>query len=98
MPIDRKDVTHVARLARLDLSEQEISLFQEQLSKILAHAEKVTSLDTEGVPATAHAIPLSNVFRSDEIGPSLEQDEALANAPVPENGHFRVPRIIEDEG
>lgn len=96
MAITRKDVEHVARLARLALSEEEITLFQGQLRRILEHAERVTSLDTEGVEPTSHAIPLSNVFREDEVGPCLAQDEALANAPEAEEGQFRVPRIIEE--
>lgn len=96
MAITRKDVEHVARLARLALSEEEIILFQQQLARILDHAERVTSLDTEGVEPTSHAIPLSNVFREDEVGPCLTQDEALANAPEAESGQFRVPRIIEE--
>lgn len=96
MAITRKDVEHVARLARLALSEEEITLFQRQLRRILEHAERVTSLDTEGVEPTSHAIPLSNVFREDEVGPCLAQDEALANAPEAEEGQFRVPRIIEE--
>lgn len=96
MAITRKDVEHVARLARLALSEEEITLFQGQLRRILEHAERVTSLDTEGVEPTSHAIPLSNVFREDEVGPCLAQDEALVNAPEAEEGQFRVPRIIEE--
>lgn len=85
----------MARLARLALTEEEKALFQGQLERILEHAAKVTSLDTEGVPPTSHAIPLSNVFRSDEVEPSITQEEALASAPEAEAGHFRVPRILE---
>ncbi len=85
----------MARLARLALSEDEIELFREQLGRILEHARRVTSLETEGVPPTSHAISVSNVFRADEAGPGLGQREALHNAPEPENGHFRVPRITE---
>lgn len=97
MAITRKDVEHVARLARLELTEEEIVLFQEQLGRILEHAARVTSLDTEGVPPTAHAIQLANVFRNDELVPGLSHEEALASAPESEAGHFRVPRIIEEE-
>lgn len=95
MRISREEVEHVARLARIALTEDEKSLFQEQLGHILEHAAKVTSLDTEGVPPTSHAIPLSNVFRSDEVEPGITQEEALASAPQAEAGHFRVPRILE---
>jgi aspartyl-tRNA(Asn)/glutamyl-tRNA(Gln) amidotransferase subunit C len=97
MPISRKDVEHVARLARLALSEEEITSFEEQLARILEHAERVTSLDTEGVPPTSHAIAQANVFREDVVGECLPQDAALANAPQAESNQFRVPRIIEDE-
>jgi aspartyl-tRNA(Asn)/glutamyl-tRNA(Gln) amidotransferase subunit C len=95
--ITRQDVDHVARLARLALADDELDALQEQLSKILDHAARVTALDTEGVPPTSHAIPLSNVFRPDEPAPCLTQEEALALAPEAEAGHFRVPRILEAE-
>ena len=99
MSISREEVIHVARLARLALTEEEIALYAEQLGRILGHADRVTSLDTEGVPPTAQAIALANVFRPDTPGepaPCLTQEEALANAPAVEAGHFRVPRILED--
>jgi aspartyl-tRNA(Asn)/glutamyl-tRNA(Gln) amidotransferase subunit C len=95
--ITRKDVEHVARLARLELTEEEKSLFEEQLGRILEHAARVTSLDTEGVPPTSHAIPLANVLREDELIFGLTQEEALTLAPEAEEGHFRVPRILEEE-
>jgi aspartyl-tRNA(Asn)/glutamyl-tRNA(Gln) amidotransferase subunit C len=97
MPITRADVEHVARLARLALSDDELTELQEQLARILEHAERVTSLDTEGVPPTSHPVPLANVVRSDSVGECLTQDEALAGAPEAEAGQFRVPRIIEDD-
>ena len=97
MAITRTDVEHVARLARLALSEDELTVLQDQLARILDHAERVTSLDTEGVPPTSHPIPLANVYRDDTIGECLSQDEALAGAPQAEAGQFRVPRIIEDD-
>lgn len=97
MAITRKEVEHVARLARLRLSEEEKALYEEQLSKILEHAARVTSLDTEGVPPTSHAIPVANVTRPDEPISSLDRGEALRGAPVPEEGYFRVSRILEDE-
>lgn len=97
MSISRSDVEHVARLARLALTDTEIELFRGQLSKILEHAGRVTSLETEDVPPTSHAIALSNVFRPDVVAPGLTQTEALANAPAAEDGLFRVPRIREEE-
>ena len=100
MAISRQDVEHVATLARLELTDEEVATFGEQLGRILAHAARVTALDTEGVPPTSHPLPLSNVFRPDVVGapaPCLSQKEALANAPLAEAGHFRVPRILEAE-
>lgn len=97
MAISEDDVRYVARLARLDLSDQEVSVMREQLSKILEHASRVSLLATEGVAPTSHAIPLSNVFRPDEVEDPLSVEEALANAPEREDGMFRVPRILEEE-
>ncbi len=96
MGLDRAAVDHVARLARLDLSDDERERMQKDLTVILDHAGKIQALDLDGVPPTSHALPLSNVMRPDEPRPSLPQEEALANAPAAEDGRFRVPRIIED--
>jgi aspartyl-tRNA(Asn)/glutamyl-tRNA(Gln) amidotransferase subunit C len=98
MAIDRKAVDHVARLARLDLSEDERERMRAELSKILDYAEKIQSLDLDGVEPTSHAIPLSNVMRPDEIRSSLTQEQALSQAPDVEDGRFMVPRILEEEG
>jgi aspartyl-tRNA(Asn)/glutamyl-tRNA(Gln) amidotransferase subunit C len=96
MALDRAAVDHVARLARLDLTDDERERMQKELTQILGHAEKIQALDLDGVPPTSHALPLSNVLRPDEARPSLPPEEALANAPEVEDGRFRVPRIIED--
>lgn len=96
MGLDRKAVDHVARLARLDLSEAERERMQAELTQILAHAEKIQALDLDGVEPTAHAIRIRNVMRPDQVKDCLSQDEALQNAPEAENGRFKVPRIIED--
>ena len=96
MAIDRKAVDHVARLARLDLSEEERERMQTELSHIIEHAERVQALDLDGVEPTSHAIPLRNVMRPDEARPSLSPSDALANAPESEAGRFKVPRILED--
>lgn len=96
MGLDRAAVDHVARLARLDLTDDERERMQKELTVILGHAERIQALDLDGVPPTSHALPLSNVLRADEARPSLPVDEALANAPATEGGRFRVPRIIED--
>jgi aspartyl-tRNA(Asn)/glutamyl-tRNA(Gln) amidotransferase subunit C len=97
MPISRADVQHVARLARLELTDEELERYQAQLAVILEEAEKVKQLPTEGVPPTAHAVPMANVWRDDVPGPCLSQAEALSTAPEVEQERFRVPRIIEEE-
>ena len=96
MPIDRDAVDHVARLARLDLSEDERTRMQAELSAILEHAERIQALDLEGLEPTSHPVPLTNMMRPDEVTPSLDREDALANGPEVEDGRFRVPRIIED--
>lgn len=92
--ISREDVVHVARLARLDLTDDELDRFTGQLAAVLDHAADVASLDTTGVPPTAHPLPLANVLRDDLPGPSLDREEVLAQAPAAEDGRFRVPRIL----
>jgi len=94
--LTRADVEHVARLARLALTDDELDQFTEQLGVILEHAAQVAALDTEGIAPTAHPLPLVNVFRGDDVRPSLDRDEVLAMAPAAEDGRFRVPRILED--
>jgi len=94
--IERKDVEHVARLARLALTDGELERMREQLNGILAYIEKLNELDTNAVEPTSHAVPLVNVMRDDEAGPCLPREEALANAPDRAGEFFRVPRIIED--
>lgn len=95
-PLSREDVAHVARLARLDVTDDELERFTGQLGAVLEHAADVASLDTAGVPPTAHPLDLVNVLRPDEATPSLERDEVLAMAPAAENGRFRVPKILGD--
>lgn len=94
--IDRATVDHVARLARLDLSEEERAKIVPELGKILEYAARIQALDLDDVPPTSHAIPLRNATRPDEVKPSLSPAEALANAPDAEDGRFAVPRIVED--
>ena len=96
MTIDRAAVDHVARLARLALSEEEREKMSAELTVILEHAEKIQALDLDGVEPTAHAVALENVLRKDEVTPSLPPEEALRNAPEAEDGRFKVPRIVED--
>jgi aspartyl-tRNA(Asn)/glutamyl-tRNA(Gln) amidotransferase subunit C len=92
--ITRDDVAHVAKLARLEVTEVELDLFTDQLAAILAHAEDVASLDTAGVPPTAHPLPLVNVLRDDVPRPSLDRAEVLAAAPAVEESRFRVPPVL----
>ena len=93
--ISSDDVAHVARLARLSLTPEELEQFTAQLGAVLDHARDVEALDTAGVPPTAHPLPLENVFRDDEPRPSLDRAEVLAQAPAVEDDRFRVPRILE---
>ena len=94
--ISRADVEHVARLARLHLTDDELERMRVQLDAILAYIDKLKALDVEGVEPTSHAVPLVNVMRPDAVIESLPQAEALANAPDRAGEFFRVPRIIED--
>jgi aspartyl-tRNA(Asn)/glutamyl-tRNA(Gln) amidotransferase subunit C len=89
------DVDHVARLARLALTDEERERFGRQLAVILEHAEKVREVAAPDVPPTSHPIPRSNVYRPDEPEPCLTVEEALANAPEVEGNRFKVPRIVE---
>jgi aspartyl-tRNA(Asn)/glutamyl-tRNA(Gln) amidotransferase subunit C len=91
MAITREDVLHVARLARLELSEAEVERFQVQLSAILDAVSKVQELDLADVPPTSHPLEVVNVWRDDEPRPSLPVEEALANAPDRDGDLFRVP-------
>ena len=96
MSLSREQVAHVARLARLSFTDEELDRFAHQLSDILAYADQVTALATEDVQPTSHALPLRNVFRPDEVGPCLTQEETLSTAPEVEQGRFKVPRIMEE--
>ena len=97
MSLTSDEVRHVARLARLALDDAQIGDMREQLSKILDYAAKVGEVAAEDVPPTSHAYELVNVLRADEPRPSLEQAEAVSTAPVPEDGRFRVPKIMGEE-
>jgi aspartyl-tRNA(Asn)/glutamyl-tRNA(Gln) amidotransferase subunit C len=94
MALTREEVLHVAELARLSLSPEEIELFTVQLNEILEYVEKLQELDTSGVAPLAHVIPLFNVFREDQVRESLPLDAVLENAPAWEDGNFLVPRVI----
>lgn len=95
--ISRDEVAHLAKLARLAVTEAELDVFVGQLDVILDSVAKVREVAADDVPPTSHAVPLTNVFRKDEVRPSLTQQEALSGAPAAEDGRFRVPRILDDE-
>ena len=96
MPVEI-DIEHVARLARLELTDEEKTRLREQLGVILEAAAKVSEVATDDVPPTAYAIARSNVLRPDEITPSLTTEEVLSNAPEVEADRFKVPRVVEVE-
>ncbi len=94
--IDRDLVKHIGKLSRIELTEDEVHTFKDQLAAILAYVDKLGELDTEGVEPMAHALELSNVFGEDELGESLAPDEALANAPQRDGAFFKVSKVIGD--
>jgi aspartyl-tRNA(Asn)/glutamyl-tRNA(Gln) amidotransferase subunit C len=96
MPVEI-DIEHVARLARLELTQDEKARLREQLGVILEAAAKMSEVATDDVPPTAYAIPRSNVLRPDEITPSLTVEEVLSNAPEVEDDRFKVPKVVEVE-
>jgi len=102
MPADatgltRDAVAHLARLARLAVTDTELDTFAGQLEVILGAVARVGEVAADEIPPTSHAVPLQNVFRPDERRPGLDQEQALAGAPAAEDGRFRVPRILGEE-
>lgn len=95
MKITKKEVEYVARLARLALGEEEKEKITTQLDSILGYMDKLNKLDTKNVEPTSHVLPINNVWRQDEVKPSLTQEEILANAPEKQEGFFKVKKIIE---
>jgi aspartyl-tRNA(Asn)/glutamyl-tRNA(Gln) amidotransferase subunit C len=95
MKLTRKQVVAISELARLALTEEEITLYQEQLSAVLEYAERLQSLDTDTIPPTATVLPVRNVMRADEACPSMARENILANAPQAEAGCFRVQAVLE---
>ncbi|GBE05208.1 MAG TPA: Asp-tRNA(Asn)/Glu-tRNA(Gln) amidotransferase subunit GatC [Nitrospirae bacterium] len=88
-------IEHIALLARLELGTEEKNLFSKQLERIIEYIDKLNELDTADVAPTAHVVPLKNVFRTDELKPSLPKDKALQNAPHRVNDFYGVPKIME---
>lgn len=96
MPISREEVLHIARLARVGLSEEDVAKFQEHLSQILDYFQILRQVDTQDVPPTTHTLPLQNVMRPDKVTASLPMDDTLHNAPQEEEGYFRVRAVLEE--
>jgi len=93
--ISKKDVEHVALLARLEFNEEEKEMFTEQLNNILDHISMLNKVETDNIAPTYHVLPQKNVWREDVVKPSLSREDALANAPEQENGCFKVLKVIE---
>mgnify|MGYP001094637305 CR=1 FL=1 len=98
MALERKDVEHVARLARLELTEEELELYTRQLGDIIGYVEQLNEAEVTGVEPLAHGAHGSNVFRDDRVGASLDREAALEAAPDDDGRHFRVPRVIDSGG
>ncbi|MEQ8201454.1 MAG: Asp-tRNA(Asn)/Glu-tRNA(Gln) amidotransferase subunit GatC [Syntrophomonadaceae bacterium] len=94
MALTIKEVEHVAQLARLSLTEDEKVKFAEQLSSILDYADTLNAIPTEGIEPLTHILPIRNVFREDQVEPSMDREEILANAPLAEDFQYKVPKIM----
>lgn len=95
--ITREEVAHLARLARLQVTDDELDVFAGQLEAILENVAIVSEVAADDVPPMSHNVPMTNVTRADEVRPSLDRDAVLAAAPAAEDGRFRVPRILDEE-
>ena len=96
-PLSREDVAHLAHLARLSVTDAELDLFAGQLDVILGSVARVGEVAAADIPPTSHAVPLVNVYRADEVRPSLPREDVLAEAPSVEDEKFRVPQILTEE-
>jgi aspartyl-tRNA(Asn)/glutamyl-tRNA(Gln) amidotransferase subunit C len=97
MAITRDEVAHLARLARLDLHDDELDRMAAQLDVILSAVARVAEVATADVPPTSHSVPLTNVLRDDVVRPGLTPEQALSGAPAVEDQRFRVPRILDED-
>ena len=95
--LTREEVLHIAQLAKLKLTDEEVELYREQLGRILEYFKKLEELDTSDVESTSHVLDVKNVLRADEPRPSVSPEEALRNAPRKRGGYFEVPQVIERE-
>ena len=96
-PISEKEVSHVAHLARLRLSQEELQLFTKQLGAVLEHAKDVEALQLDGVEPMSHPLPMENVTRKDEVHEMLDREEILDQAPAAEDGRFQVPQLLGEQ-
>ena len=96
MKVTKKDLENVAVLSRLRVPEDEQETYIQQMDAILTYMDNLSEVDTENVKPTTYALPMSNVFREDEVKPSLPREAALSNAPLKDNGYFKVPKVLED--
>lgn len=96
MKVTEQDIKTVASLSRLRIRENETSEVMGQLDKFLTYVENLQSIDTENIEPTTYALPMQNVFRADVVKKSLDRDLALSNAPLAEDGYFKVPRVLEE--
>ena len=94
MALSEKDVQYVAKLARLEVTNEEVAKYTQQLANILQYVEQLNQLDTSNVEPLTHPLDMKNVFLEDVVVPSLTQQEVLSNAPEPQSGHFKVPKIM----
>ena len=95
--ISREEVAHLARLARLAVTDEELDVFAGQLDVILGAVARVGEVAADDIPPTSHVVPLTNVLRDDEPQPSIDREAVLAVAPAAEEGRFRVPRILDED-
>ena len=96
MKVTKKDLENVAVLSRLRVPEDEQETYIQQMDAIRTYMDNLSEVDTENVKPTTYALPMSNVFREDEVKPSLDREAALSNAPLKDNGYFKVPKVLED--
>ena len=96
MALTKDEVLHVAKLARVELTDDDVTRFQQQLSQILEHFEVLSQIDTEGLPPTTHSFEQTSVMAADEVLPSLDPEAVLANAPLQQDGHLRVRAVLEE--
>lgn len=96
MKVTEQDIQTVASLSRLKIRLEESAEVIDNLNKILTYVENLNSIDTANIEPTTYALPMQNVFRKDEVKPSLDRDLALSNAPLKEDGYFKVPRVLEE--